>query len=208
MQHFLASHGYVAVFLDHNGEAVASGSDSRTSIIAAVLAIALVLVILRLRTRSTRADGARPAARRNGWRLKPPARNRRPLAISRQRRALRQAVSAAEFAVLAAQQAGAQTGNLDALCQRLRLAAQDVDRSLFPARPGPASLTSAGLHSAIGDLVTAAGLIQDAAAFAVASQAQPAATVEEDARSRAEAIAASIAQGCASLGKNPPAGES
>jgi hypothetical protein len=128
--------------------------------------------------------------------------------ISRQRKALWRVVSAAEFAVLAAQQAGAQTGNLDALCQRLRLAAQDVDRSVFPARPGPASLTSPGLHSAIGDLVTAAGLIQDAAAFAVAPQDQPAATVEEDARSRSEAIAALIAQGCASLREDPPAGES
>jgi hypothetical protein len=63
------------------------------------------------------------------------------------------------------------------------------------------------LHSAIGDLVTAAGLIQDAAAFAAAPQAQPAATGEEDARSRAEAIAALIDQGRASLRKNSPAGD-
>lgn len=58
--------------------------------------------------------------------------------ISRQRRALWQAVSAAEFAVLAAQQAGAPAAELDALCRRLRLAAEDADRQRA-RRPAPAS---------------------------------------------------------------------
>ncbi|HEY6787769.1 MAG TPA: hypothetical protein VI365_10695, partial [Trebonia sp.] len=158
--------------------------------------------------RSSGADGIRAAARLVGRRLEPPWPNRRhPLAVRRQRRALRQAVSAAEFSVLAAQQAGAHTGDLDALCQCLGLAAQDADRWVFPPRPNSAPITSPGLYSAIDDLVAAAGLIQDAATFAAAPQSQPAASAQEDARSRAEAIAALIAQGRASLGKNPPAGE-
>jgi len=120
---------------------------------------------------------------------------RRRLAVSHQRRALRQAVSAAEFAVLAAQQAGARTGELDALCTRLRLTAQDADRSLAPARPRPAPGPAPALvRSAIGDLVAAAGLIQDAAAFATASESQPAASGADEASSQTGTIDALLVQ--------------
>jgi hypothetical protein len=84
--------------------------------------------------------------------------------ISRQRRALWQAVSSAEFAVLAAEQSGAPAAELDALCRRLRLAAEDTDRrvtSLRKARllgqPPPG----------ISDLRIAAEMIQDAAAIVI-----------------------------------------
>jgi hypothetical protein len=78
---------------------------------------------------------------------------------NRQRRALGRAVSEAEFAVLAAQVTGAPTGRLDALCHRLRLAAQEADRD-----------TGRGT----ADLLTAARMIQDAAAAAIASLSAPA----------------------------------
>lgn len=81
--------------------------------------------------------------------------------ISRQRRALWQAVSSAEFAVLAAQQAGAPAAELDALCRRLRLAAEDADRRL----PSPRKVPLPGQPPpGISDLRIAAEMIQDAAA--------------------------------------------
>ena len=57
--------------------------------------------------------------------------------------------------MLAAQVTGAPAGELDTLCQRLRLAAQDADRET-------------------GDLLTAARMIQEAAAAAIASLSGPA----------------------------------
>ncbi len=91
---------------------------------------------------------------------------------NRQRRTLGRAVSEAEFAVLAAQVTGAPTGELDILCYRLRLAAQDADRE-------------------IGDLLTAARMIREAAASAIASLSGPA---DRPARvpGQCEAIAALI----------------
>jgi hypothetical protein len=74
---------------------------------------------------------------------------------NRQRRLLGRAVSEAEFAVLGAQVIGAPTGELDTLCYRLRLAAQGADHE-------------------IGDLLTAARMIREAAATAVASLSGPA----------------------------------
>jgi hypothetical protein len=73
----------------------------------------------------------------------------------RQRRTLGRAVSEAEFAVLAAQVTGAPAGELETLCHRLRLAAHDADHG-------------------IADLLTAARMIQDAAAAAIASLSAPA----------------------------------
>jgi hypothetical protein len=81
--------------------------------------------------------------------------------ISRQRRALWQAVSSAEFAVLAAQQAGAPAAELDALCRRLRLAAEDAGRRV----PSPRKVPLPGQPPpGISDLRIAAEMIQDAAA--------------------------------------------
>jgi hypothetical protein len=162
--------------------------------VAAALAIALV-VILRLRARGSWTDSARQAAGPDGLRLEPPPVRRRPLVVGRQRRALWQAVSAADFAVLAAQQAGARTGDLDVLCTRLRLTVQNADRSMLSARPRLAPRTPpARVTSAIDDLVAAARLIQDAAAFAAASESQSAASVVDEASSQAEAIGALIVQ--------------
>jgi hypothetical protein len=105
--------------------------------------------------------------------------------ISRQRRALWQAVSSAEFAVLAAQQAGAPAAELDALCRRLRLAAEDADRHLpsprkvlLPRRPPPG----------ISDLRIAAEMIQDAAATVITSLSDAGELSEPADDSRAEGI--------------------
>jgi hypothetical protein len=86
------------------------------------------------------------------------------------------AVDAADFAVLAAQQAGVATGCLDALCARLRLTARDADRCLAAAQAAGAPPTQLDpVLSALATLVTAAGLIEDAAAAAVAAQSRAAA---------------------------------
>ncbi len=106
--------------------------------------------------------------------------------ISRQRSALWQAVNAAEFAVLAVQQAGAPAAELDALCRRLRLAAEDADRHVssprkipLPRQPPPG----------ISDLLIAAQMIQDAAAVTVITSLSDAGKPSELADdSRAEAI--------------------
>ena len=107
------------------------------------------------------------------------------LMISRQQRALWQAVSSAEFAVLAAQQAGAPTAELDALCRRLRLAAEDADRRVpsprklpLPRQPPPG----------ISDLRIAAEMIQDAAAAVITSLSDAVELSDPDGESRAEGI--------------------
>ena len=53
--------------------------------------------------------------------------------MTRQRRTLWRAGSAAEHAIATAQQAGAPTGDLDTLCRQLRRSAHDADRSLSVA---------------------------------------------------------------------------
>jgi hypothetical protein len=148
---------------------------------------------------------ARPASQRP-W--LPPGPGRDWPAASRQRRALWQAVSAAEFAVLSAQQSGAHAGELDALCHRLRLAAQDAERSLSAARLAPASGRRPDQpSSAIGDLLTAAALIQDAAASAAVSQSQPATrSLADDAHRQVEAIAMRIASAARATAGIPSAG--
>lgn len=90
--------------------------------------------------------------------------------------------------------AAAWTGDLDTLCRRLRRAAQDADRSLSVAHDASSCGREAGqARSGIDDLLTAAGLIQDAAASAVASLSQPAARhLADDARREAEALAAGL----------------
>lgn len=140
------------------------------------------------------AAGAMDSGRRRVWSV--PFPDRRWLAVARERRRLWRAVGAAEHAVAAARQAGAPTGDLDGLCRRLRQAAADADRCLSvsrrPAEPGAGH--GAGAVAEVGHLVTAAGVIQDAAASAVASVARPAAaSLAEDARLEAAALAAGIA---------------
>jgi hypothetical protein len=105
--------------------------------------------------------------------------------ISRQRRALWQAVSSAEFAVLAAQQAGAPAAELDALCRRLRLIAEDADRHV----PSPRKV--ARPHQpppGISDLLIAADMIQDAAATVITSLSDAGELSEPADDSRAEGI--------------------
>jgi hypothetical protein len=132
-----------------------------------------------------------------GWRWlwSRPLPNGRWVAAGRTRRRLWRAVSAAEHAVSQARKAGAPTGDLDALCRRLRQAASDAGRSL--AMAGRATVPShqeEPVSSQITDLVEAAGLIHEAAASAVASMSRPAArSLADDVRREAVALSAGIA---------------
>jgi hypothetical protein len=146
------------------------------------------------RVMAARAALAAGDARRRAWSV--PLPDSRWLAAARERRTLWRSVAAAEHAVAVAQRAGAPTGDLDGLCLRLRQAAADVDRFLSvsrrPAEPGAGH--SAGATAEYSDVIAAAGLIQDAAASAVASLARPAsASLAEDAHREAAALAAGIA---------------
>src|SRR5262249_58190238 len=94
----------------------------------------------------------------------------------RARRELWRAVGAAEHAVAAARRGGAPTGDLDALCRRLRRAAGSADRRLaIGQRPaGP----RAGLEppvSEVSGLLSAAGQIPAPASAAPESVSGPAA---------------------------------
>jgi hypothetical protein len=144
-----------------------------------------------------RAAGISAGAARAGWRWlwSRPLPDRRWLTAAAARRRLWRAVSAAGHAVTAAREAGAPTGDLDSLCRRLRQAAADADRSLVLAgRATAASRRAEPVSAQVSDLVRAAGLIQDAAASAVASLSRPAArSLADDARREAEALAAGIA---------------
>jgi hypothetical protein len=105
--------------------------------------------------------------------------------ISRQRRALRQAVSSAEFAVLAAEQAGAPVAELDALCRRLRLAAEDADRHV----PSPWKVPlPRQAPPGISDLLIAAEMIQAAAATVITSLSDADELSDPADASRAEGI--------------------
>ncbi|HEX6454104.1 MAG TPA: DedA family protein [Trebonia sp.] len=207
----LAFAGYA---LGRNWQSVANDFHGATYLIAAILAIALAAaVVIHLRRRRAGAGAPRQAdnpparpAGRQPWLPPGPERDRPP--VGRQRQALRQAVIVAESAVLAAQRTGAQTRELDALCRRLRLTARDVDRSLSLAQSAPASERRPGQPaSAIDDLLTAAGMIQDAAASATATQSRPAARGPAyDPRRQAEAIAAWIASAARATSRIPSAG--
>ena len=144
-----------------------------------------------------RAAGAAAGAASAGWRWlwSLPLPDRRWIAAGRARRELWRAVRVAGHAVAVAREAGAPTGDLGALCRRLRRAAADADRSLsVPGRAPAASGELGPVSSQVGDLVTAAGLIRDAAASAVASMSRPAArNLADDARREAVALSAGIA---------------
>lgn len=125
-----------------------------------------------------------------------PLPDRRWLGATRERRRLWRAVGAAEHAVAVARRAGAPTGDLDGLSRRLRQAAGDADDCLsvsrLPAEPGAGH--GEGAMTEVSDLVAAAGLIQDAAASAIALTTRAAsAGLAGDARREAVALAAGIA---------------
>jgi membrane protein DedA with SNARE-associated domain len=196
----LAIAGYA---VGRNWQAVANSFHGPTYVIAAVLVIALIVAIWRRRAHRTAirapqedAEVAPSQTERQSTRDWPGA--------DSQRRELRQAVGAAEFAVLEAQQAGGPTGELDELCQRLRLAARDAASSPPSAQSAQTPGRPDGrLPGAIEDLMAAAGMIVDAAASAAAlAQAPPAEGVPADGlRPQAEAIAARIASAEQAVGR-------
>jgi membrane protein DedA with SNARE-associated domain len=196
----LAIVGYA---VGRNWQAVANGFHGPTYVIAAVLVIAVIVAIVRHRARRTsmpaQQEDAEMAPGQTG--RQPPTRDWP--GAGGQRRALRQAVGAAEFAVLEAQQAGAATGELDELCRRLRLAAGDAVSSPILAQPAVSPGRPDGRPAPIEDLMAAAGMIVDAAASAAAQeQAPPAAGIAADGlRPQTEAIAARIASAAEALGR-------
>jgi membrane protein DedA with SNARE-associated domain len=196
----LAIAGYA---VGSNWQAVANSFHGPTYVIAAVLVIALIVAILRHRARRTGTPAPQEDAETAPGQTErqPPTRDG-PGADS-QRRALRQAVAAAEFAVLEAQQAGTPTGELDELCRRLRLTARVVVSSPLPAEPALSPGRPDGQPpAAIEDLMAAAGMIVDAAASAAAQAQDPpaAGTPADGLRPQAEAIAARIASAAEAVG--------
>jgi hypothetical protein len=188
----------------HAGELLAAG------LLAGVVLVALMAAgaaWLRRRARrrlqalrlvlASRARGAAAVANGAGWRWlwSLPLPDRRWREGGRARRELWRAVGAAEHAVAAARRGGAPTGDLDALCRRLRQAAGSADRRLaIGQRP---AVAGAGLESAgceVGDLLSAAGQIQTAASAALASVAGPAARqLADDVRVEVVALTAGLA---------------
>lgn len=174
-------------------------------ICAAVLAMGMRWLKRRIRRRlerisltaAGRVAGVAVSAHRAGWwwLWSRPLPDRRWIAALAARRRLWRAVGAAEHAVAQARRTGAPAGDLDGLCRRLRQAAADADRSLGLA--GQAAVRGGErvpASSEAAELVSAAGLIQDAAAAAVASVSRPAArNLADDVRREAEALSAGIA---------------
>ena len=147
------------------------------------------------RVMAARAAGGGPVSIGSRWLSSRRLPDRRWIAAARARQELWRAISAADHAVTAARQAGAPIGELHTLSRRLRRAAANADRALSVARRAPAAAGELGpVTSQVGDLVKTAGLIHDAAASAVASVYQPAATnLADDARREAVALSAGIA---------------
>ena len=191
--------------------AVRAGELLATMLAAGIVVLAAAVTgVWWLRRRVRRRLGTinhATAAAYAGWRwlLSQPVPDRRWLAMTRQRRTLWRAVSAAEHAIATAQQVGAPTGDLDTLGRRLRRTAQDADHSLSVAHGAASCGREAGqAQPDIDDLLTAAGLIQDAAASAVASLSQPAARhLADDARREAEALAAGLTIAAQAAGPIP-----
>lgn len=149
------------------------------------------------------ADGAG-----SRWLWSLPVPDRRWREGGRARRELWRAVGAAEHAVAAARRGGAPTGDLDALCRRLRQAAGSADRRLaIGQRP---AVAGAGLDPAVSEvsgLLSAAGQIQAAASAALASVSRPAARqLADDVRIEVTALAAGLASAAGREGP-PRSGE-
>ena len=145
------------------------------------------------------ADGAG-----SRWLWSLPVPDRRWREGGRARRELWRAVGAAEHAVAAARRGGAPTGDLDALCRRLRQAAGSADRRLaIGQRP---AVAGAGLDPAVSEvsgLLSAAGQIQAAASAALALVSLPAARqLADDVRIEVAALAAGLASAAGAEG--PP----
>jgi hypothetical protein len=197
----------------HAGELLAAALLAG-AVCVAVMAAGAVWLRRRVRRRlqalgpvlTSRARGAAALAGGAGsrWLWSRPVPDRRWREGGRARRELWRAVGAAEHAVTAARRGGAPTGDLAALCRRLRQAAESADRRLAigqrPAVPG------AGPDPTVGEvsgLVSAAGQIRAASSAALASVSQPAAReLAGDVRIEVEALAAGLARAAAAEG--PP----
>ena len=145
-----------------------------------------------------RARQAAAGAGRAGvwWLSSRPLPDRHWLAAARDRRKLRRAVAAAEYAVGQARRAGAPTGDLSGMCRRLRAAATAADRSLAMAgRAATPGESPDHVRTQVADLVRAAGLIQDAAASAAAAMSAPTvARLAEDVHQEVTALHAGLAR--------------
>ena len=135
--------------------AVRAGELLATMLAAGIVVLAAAVTgvwCLRRRVRRRLGTINHAGAAHAGWRwlLSQPVPDRRWLAVTRQRRTLWRAVSAAEHAIATAQQAGAPTGDLDTLCRRLRRAAQDADRFLSVAHAADQSEHRGGGAAARG----------------------------------------------------------
>jgi len=127
------------------------------------------------------------------WLWSLPVPDRRWREGGRARRELWRAVGAAEHAVAAARRGGAPTGDLDALCRRLRQAAGSADRRLaIGQRPVPGAALEPAVSEVTG-LVSAAGQIQAAASAALESVSRPAARqLADDVRTEVTALTAGL----------------
>src|SRR5690349_22436016 len=198
----------------HAGELLAAG------LLAAIVFVALAAaggLWLRRRVRrrlqalgpvlAGRARGAAAAVGGGAgsrWLWSLPVPDRRWREGGRARRELWQAVSAAEHAVAAARRGGAPTGDLPALCRRLRQAAESADRRLaIGQRPVVPDAGPEPSVSEVSGLVSAAGQIQAAASAALASLSRPAARqLADDVRIEVAALATGLARAAGAEG--PP----
>jgi hypothetical protein len=193
----------------HAGELLAAGLLAG-AVCVAVMAAGAVWLRRRLAGLGlvlvSRARGAAAVAGGAGswWLWSLPVPDRRWREGGRARRELWRAVGAAEHAVEAARRGGAPTGDLDALCRRLRQAAGSADRRLaIGQRP---AVAGAGLDPAVSEvsgLLSAAGQIQAAASAALASVSRPAAgQLADDVRIEVAALAVGLASAAGTEG--PP----
>jgi hypothetical protein len=157
--------------------------------------------VLAGRARGAAAAVGGGAGSRWLWSL--PVPDRRWREGGRARRELWRAVGAAEHAVTAARRGGAPTGDLAALCRRLRQAAESADRRLaIGQRPAVAGAGPEPGDSEVCGLV-AAGEIQAAASAALASLSRPAVRqLADDVRIEVAALSAGLASAAGTEG--PP----
>jgi len=164
--------------------------------------------VLTVRAREAAAmAGSSLGSTRSRWLWSLPAPDRRWREGGRARRELWRAVGAAEHAVAAARRGGAPTGDLPALCRRLRQAAESADRHLAIGQRSavPGAGPEPGV-SEVSNLVSAAGQIQAAASAALASVSAPAAhQLAADVHIEAEALSAGLASAAGTKGPPRPA---
>ena len=197
----------------HAGELLAAGLLAGV-VFAALVAAGGLWLRRRVRRRlqalgpvlAGRARGAAAVAGGAGsrWLWSLPVPDRRWREGGQARRELWRAVSAAEHAVAAARRGGAPTGDLDALCRRLRRAAGSADRRLaIGQRSAVAGAELDPAVSEVSGLLSAAGQIQAAASDALASVSRPAARqLADDVRIEVTALTAGLASAAGTEG--PP----